>query len=537
MKDGHRTWESVYCLYSVFVEDAVYKAKLTCEAYWRNSVPELIAVVQKYSKRAKPVGRLSKKVFERWDRWPWELVKPAHQPDSWTEGILKNFVDLSDVTEDVDEIEKQLESLSETRSKRSYLDPRQQVRRKAALVPSDIKQIFDAFVERAEIPEAGRQEYADEPSKPPAEPTLDGSLGNAWLSDHPRTSSTRTPHCETQTELIVHPYAHSTNSLPTKPGASAGISQGGVRFPQRKPSVPASIKTFEQVSRETPRPQALPLESSDAVNCNDKVEIDIASDDSIATDGNERRPIDRRELHAGQSSMPEHLQAAVFVKGSERPGTNIEKALETLCPGQWLSGTVLDGVARILDKVASTARGYSNKALSSWGVRSPTPSTASVFAPVHDSAHWTLGQIDVKAEKFLCLDSLSSSETNSPSQAEKDWFKFAYRLYPSSVIWARLQPPSAQQESNFDCGIHVMITLIYRFCGLDPPKHYGCGLWRCLVAVLLGSQNPEELPLELRDLQSWTTPITSPTVGARSDDAMADDLETQVSQLKSKVQR
>lgn len=280
------------------------------------------------------------------------------------------------------------------------------------------------------------------------------------------------------------------------------------------------IAQYENTSPEIARSQAVPQDQFDLFSSSP---LDNHGFDGDSVGGG---PATEREESGwpqwmGSDGAGSDCGTASYRGSSVLPETTIQGALTTLLSGQLLSGTVLDHMGRMFEMMASAEapiRVYSNAAQLS-ELRNLAPSIVSAFAFIHDSSHWTLGQLDLKEHKLFYFDSMSARITESLARGEERWNQFAHRLYPGSETWDSSHPPCAQQSNSWDCGIHVFVTLIYRFCQLELPQTCDCDLWRHLLAVLLSSEDPQQIPFQLRYWEPREILNTSPLARPGADNA------------------
>lgn len=152
--------ENLWGLYCIFIEDGVYKARYNLEKEWIQSVPGLEARLQRCSRRVKETIRLSKRVFKKWDIWPWDLITADQQPRTWSRGLLQALQKLTGVTSDASSVKTELNVAIRNRSNRSYLDRHPRVARHMALVLQDVKDVSVIFIERNKEAQSGLEGHA-----------------------------------------------------------------------------------------------------------------------------------------------------------------------------------------------------------------------------------------------------------------------------------------------------------------------------------------------------------------------------------------
>ena len=209
---------------------------------------------------------------------------------------------------------------------------------------------------------------------------------------------------------------------------------------------------------------------------------------------NEAHTIDPKKLMASVHGAANHRlplqspQLMALSRQSALPTTDIEGALGTLQPKQWLSASVIDIILalstpsdiRVIDSALLSAERLS-------GRQNLSPcelNVEKVYLPINHDTHWSLAIFDRRHHLLHVYDPISENAISLESPRHQIIKQVISALdleadFPLSV--ARVP----QQSNAYDCGIHLLITTIYDIANIRLPESFDCELWRRLFTVLV----------------------------------------------------
>ncbi|GMT01691.1 hypothetical protein PENTCL1PPCAC_23865, partial [Pristionchus entomophagus] len=196
---------------------------------------------------------------------------------------------------------------------------------------------------------------------------------------------------------------------------------------------------------------------------------------------------------SGTASGRKEAMDRAFRKGT---GLQIE-SLQSLEPGRWLSGKIIDEMLKIscddADVNAMKCRPLSTSVFEricdgrttqkeKKRLREDLSSTEYLLLPMHENGnHWTLAVINTKNHSLVHYESLERN--TKPACRLKTLEKiasFMEKLLPATEgKWRKELLPCPQQPNSADCGVYVILNAIHFAAGL--PMYYevdAANYWR-----------------------------------------------------------
>ncbi|KAL1622280.1 hypothetical protein SLS56_008813 [Neofusicoccum ribis] len=182
-----------------------------------------------------------------------------------------------------------------------------------------------------------------------------------------------------------------------------------------------------------------------------------------------------------------------------------QRVLERLCPLIWLNDLTVN---HILDLITAPLKSYQNvNSLCFTPNRPAKPGfirseTAVLIMPIHVlAAHWVLASYNRELGQVQTLDSMSSLPKAARAVEQRVKAFVQQQLGRDRLVYVQRACP--QQSNGSDCGVYMLAMALYVISGRLPPQQLDATFWRGALAVLIGSNAPddEDVPLASRNTQ------------------------------------
>ncbi|EOD47367.1 putative ulp1 protease family protein [Neofusicoccum parvum UCRNP2] len=182
-----------------------------------------------------------------------------------------------------------------------------------------------------------------------------------------------------------------------------------------------------------------------------------------------------------------------------------QRVLERLRPLIWLNDLTVN---YILDLITAPLKSYQNvNSLCFTPDRPAKPGfirseTAVLIMPIHVlAAHWVLASYNRELDQVQTLDSISSLPRAARAVEQRVKAFIQQQLGRDRLVYVQRACP--QQSNGSDCGVYMLAMALYVISGRLPPQQLDATFWRGALAVLVGSNAPddEDVPLASRNTQ------------------------------------
>ncbi|KAL8709040.1 MAG: hypothetical protein Q9220_006164 [cf. Caloplaca sp. 1 TL-2023] len=435
--------DRLFAMYCVVKEEAIYTARHDSERVWIASIPGLGQMLRRGSRRMVETARLSKKLFERWGVWPWELIDATYRPQAWSRGLLEALVKMSYVTADVSQARDKLKSSIQTRSSRSCAQHQPGLSRQAVLVLHDVQHASSSFHEDHTAIDAAPKDRGT--GKRPAALLASDNLEGTQRSTSPQA----------QESPANDPSASSPH-----PRTQATKRQKYLK--PRVKSKPMDVMEYGTGTPEKPRSRALSIDSLDLAN--DSPMDGLGSIETKTPDwiiGGEDQSDDVIEQVSGfeieewsqGNDAPDDLpfdQPTRPPYFPEIPLNTLEGSMTSLQSGRWVSTTAIDELmqripcraAKVYDAAYMEADDPELMARKSVKKR---PEPLCLFPTNHNGDHWTLVVIDFALADISLYNSLADYSCQSVAEgAASDWLALLADGLPAHQESLQTSAASAQ---------------------------------------------------------------------------------------------
>lgn len=167
------------------------------------------------------------------------------------------------------------------------------------------------------------------------------------------------------------------------------------------------------------------------------------------------------------------------------------ETVQAIANGNSINDTAID---TILEALAFSNRPV--QCYSTLNIKANTPPTRPdlerIVCPVHlaDLGHWTLIIVEIKIECSIYVDSLPHEGIPAVAatyhQRVMEWLRIQ-KVLPMRGGWSLNDRPSVLQETNVDCGLFMLVNVIYMLTHDCLPSKIDAKLWRTIFVVFLTS--------------------------------------------------